>query len=76
MSFLCAKFALGGLIFIGLGLSQAIYGWISDAMFARILYGVVGTVLGLAMFFGGGFALWGTLFPSAFEPKAKEQGDD
>ena len=54
---------IGGLVMMALGLSQAIFGWISDGIFARALYGLVGTGLGLAVFFGGCFSLWLQFFP-------------
>lgn len=53
---------LGGIVFITLGLSQAVFGWISDAVFAKVLYGLVGTGIGSLMFFGGAFALWAQFF--------------
>ena len=53
----------GGLVLMAVGLSQAIFGWISGGIFARILYGLVGTGFGLAIFVGGCYMLWLQFFP-------------
>ncbi len=33
-------------VIFGIGISQAIYGWIGDALWMRLLYGIAGPVMG------------------------------
>ncbi|PQO26982.1 hypothetical protein [Blastopirellula marina] len=42
-----SKWFLGGFVLIGVGVTQAIYGWIGEAMWMRALYGVVCPLLGI-----------------------------
>ena len=67
---------LGGLGLIAIGLSQAIFGWISDGIFARILYGVLGTGLGGAISVGGAYMLWLQFFPQHDDDELDENIDE
>ena len=62
---------VGGPVLIALGLSQAMFGWISEAIYARILYGLVGTGLGSLLFVVGALAIY-----AHFVPQEEDHLDD
>ncbi|RCS52840.1 hypothetical protein DTL42_08385 [Bremerella cremea] len=68
-----SKWFLGGFVLVGVGITQAIYGWIGEAMWMRALYGVVCPLLGILISLIGFAILYIEIFGTEQKPgKAAE----
>lgn len=69
------KFVLAGILAIGIGISQAIYGWVGSGMYYRILYPALCIPIGLLVLCIGLFAFLANDSPEA-ETEAQPKSND
>lgn len=57
MKYQAVRWSLGGIIVVGIAITQAIFGWVGDGIYFRIVYPVL-LLAGSSLFFWVGYRAW------------------